>query len=40
MDDALARGSLRLDAGELDHLAPFLSFVGDDLAKVGRGPIF
>ena len=29
------RGSVRLDAGELDHLRPFLSFVGDELAKVG-----
>src|SRR5262245_5673145 len=29
--------SLRLDAGRLDHLAPFLGFVGDQLAKVGRG---
>src|SRR5262249_36637976 len=29
------RGSVRLDAGELDHLRPFLGFVGDELAKVG-----
>jgi hypothetical protein len=28
-------GSLRLDAGGLDHFGPFLSFVGDELAKVG-----
>ena len=27
--------SLRLDARELDHLAPFLGFVGDELAEVG-----
>jgi hypothetical protein len=27
--------SLRLDAGELDHLTPFLGFVGDQLAEVG-----
>jgi hypothetical protein len=27
--------SVRLDAGELDHLRPFLGFVGDELAKVG-----
>src|SRR5262249_51198026 len=29
-----SRGSLRLDAGGLDHLAPFLGFVGDQTAKV------
>jgi hypothetical protein len=29
------RGSVRLDAGELDHLRPFLGFVGDEFAKVG-----
>jgi hypothetical protein len=29
-------GSLRLDAGELDHPAPLLGFVGDELSKVGR----
>src|SRR5262245_769595 len=29
--------SLRLNAGELDHLAPFLSFVGDELAEIGGG---
>src|SRR5215831_8173197 len=29
-------GSLRLDAGEFDHLGPFLGFVGDELAEVGR----
>src|SRR5215467_15346108 len=28
-------GSLRLDAGGLDHLAPFLGFLGDELAKIG-----
>ena len=28
--------SLWLDAGELDHLAPFLGFVGDQLAELGR----
>src|SRR5215472_19223736 len=27
-----SRWSLRLDAGELDHLAPFLGFVDDELA--------
>src|SRR4029450_2665127 len=27
-------GLLRLDVGGLDHLAPFLGFVGDELAKV------
>src|SRR5262249_3836381 len=28
-------GSLRLDAGRLDHLGPFLGFVGNELAKIG-----
>src|SRR5262245_4883782 len=28
--------SVRLDAGELDHLGPFLGFVGDKLAELGR----
>ena len=28
-------GSIRLDARELDDLAPFLSFVGDELGEVG-----
>ena len=28
--------SVRLDAGELDHLAPLLGFLGDELAEVGR----
>src|SRR5258707_4776113 len=28
-------GSIRLDAYELHHLAPFLGFVGDQLFKVG-----
>src|SRR5215510_11574354 len=27
--------SLRLDAGRLDHLGPFLGFVGNELAKIG-----
>jgi hypothetical protein len=27
--------SVRLDAGELDHLGPFLRFVGDELSEVG-----
>src|SRR5207248_9141627 len=26
--------SVRVDAGELDHLGPLLGFVGDELAKV------
>ena len=30
-------GSVRLDACELDHLGPFLDFVGDELFKVGGG---
>jgi hypothetical protein len=30
-----SRWSLRLDAGGLDHLAPFLGFLGDELAKIG-----
>src|SRR5215510_12134992 len=28
--------SLRLDAGELDHLAPLLGFVGDQLSELSR----
>src|SRR5262249_5333767 len=28
--------SVRLDAGELNHLAPLLRFVGYELSKVGR----
>src|SRR5215813_11337647 len=28
--------SVRLDAGELDHLAPLLRFVGYELSKIGR----
>src|ERR1700736_492068 len=28
-------GSLRLDAGELHHLGPFLGFRGDEIAEVG-----
>src|SRR5215468_6675182 len=27
--------SLRLDAGEPDHLAPFFCFIGDELAELG-----
>src|SRR5262249_23485025 len=30
-----SRWSLRLDAGGLDHLAPFLGFLGAELAKIG-----
>ena len=30
-----SRGSLRLDVGRPDHLAPLLGFVGDELAEVG-----
>src|SRR5262245_26883976 len=30
-----SRGSLRLDVGGPDHLAPFLGFVGDEPSKVG-----
>src|SRR5262245_15071788 len=29
-------GSLRLNAGGLDHLAPFLGFFGDQPAELGR----
>ncbi len=29
-------GLLRLDAGGLDHLAPLLGFVGNELAELGR----
>src|SRR5262245_40788040 len=29
-------GSLRLDAGQLDHLAPLLGVVGDELTELGR----
>src|SRR5262245_36701623 len=32
----LKRFSLRLDASELDHLAPLLGFIGDELAELGR----
>ena len=28
-------GSLRLDVGSPDHLAPFFGFFGDELAEVG-----
>ena len=31
-------GSLRLEARELDHLAPFLGFVCDELSEVGGRP--
>src|SRR5215475_10139960 len=31
-----SRGSLHLDVGGPDHLAPFLGFLGDELAEVGR----
>src|SRR6266436_5449598 len=31
-------GSVRLGAGELDHLCPFLRFLGDLLCEVGRRP--
>src|SRR5262249_39672685 len=30
-----SRGSLRLETQRLDHLGPFLGFVGDELAKIG-----
>src|SRR5262249_58742931 len=30
-----SRPSLRLDAGKLHDLAPFLGFVGDELAEIG-----
>src|SRR5262245_27265013 len=29
-------GSFWLDAGELDHLGPFLGLIGDELAEIGR----
>jgi hypothetical protein len=29
-------GSLRLDVGRTDHLAPLLGFIGEQLAEVGR----
>src|SRR5712671_594928 len=29
-------GSFRFDVGGPDHLAPFLSLVGDELAEIGR----
>src|SRR5205809_654122 len=31
-------GSVQLDARELNHLGPLLSFFGDELAKIGRRP--
>src|SRR5262245_38957090 len=34
-DSVYGSASFRLDAREFDHLAPFLRFVGDELAKVG-----
>ena len=37
--DGILRGSLRLSAGRLDHLAPLLGFFGDELTEVGgRAP--
>src|SRR6516225_4658254 len=30
------RGSIGIGAGELDNIAPLLSFVGEELAEVGR----
>ena len=32
----VGRGSLRLDARELDQLGPLLGFVGDELAEAGQ----
>ena len=32
----VGRGSLRLEIGRADHIAPPLGFVGDKLAKIGR----
>src|SRR5258708_29382488 len=32
----LMNGSLRFDAGKLNHLAPFRSLFGHELSKVGR----
>jgi hypothetical protein len=32
---SVQRGSVRLDAHELDHPAPLVGFVGDQLSKVG-----
>src|SRR5262245_64942781 len=29
-------GSFWLDAGELNHLGPFLGLIGDELAEIGR----
>src|SRR5262252_3676814 len=31
---AWSHGSIRLRAGELDHLAPLLGFIGDQLAEI------
>ena len=35
IDPTADRASLRLDVGGPDHLAPFLGFVGDELAEIG-----
>src|SRR3954468_11696280 len=35
MERRRARGSLRLDVGCPDDLAPFLGFVGDELSEIG-----
>src|SRR5262249_13174502 len=32
----IAARSLQFDVRELDHLAPFLSFISDELAELGR----
>src|SRR6202040_802045 len=34
-DDLGPPGSIRFDAHKLHHLAPFLGFVGNELAKIG-----
>jgi hypothetical protein len=36
MTQTRRRGSIRLEAGELDHLPPLFGFVGDELAEIGR----
>jgi hypothetical protein len=35
IDVALLDDSVRSGAGELDHLSPFLCFLGDPLSEVG-----